>query len=374
MKHEFQGSDRSLARETHRIERRVLTRAFLDLLARCPALLCASALTFLLGAPSARANTAVVVPPATDTAAPAELLDAATSELMRLIRVHGFDVISPGQASVSAEDAQQSGNFPAQLNPLDCRSVECAVEYRRLFDASFAAQLMLSGLAGKLRSVTVTITESASATFTASAPVEGGDSKGAVQAAYGSARDKYVRGEGPWLSIAGGPAGALVLVDGQEYGNLPIERRYLAPGAHRVEVRAEGHAAQVVALKIPTRIDHEERLNVTLAALGTKPSKEHALDRTWDYVTGGLIAAAGAAHLSVGVFQLLKRDECATHDAQGCTSYYGDDEGIAQEKLLIGLGAAGVAVGALWMGLGPIARLSVRADARSAALTVHGAF
>jgi PEGA domain len=316
------------------------------------------------------ANTAVVVPPSIDMTAPADVLDTAATELMRLIRVQGFDVISPGQASAAAEDAQASGTFPAQFNVLDCRSVECAIEYRRLFDASFAAQLFVSGLSGKVSTVTVTITESANVTFTGTAPLQGGDMKAAVQVAYGAARDKYVRGEGPWLTVAGGPAGAQVIVDGQEYGTLPIEHRYLAPGAHQLEVRADGHTAQKLSLEIPAQIDHEERLNVTLLALGDA-QKKHKLDRTWDYVTGGLIAAVGAAHLALGAYQFKKSGSCVDTD---CTRVYGDDSGKSQEKLLMGLGAAGVAAGALWMGIGPIARLSVRADAHAASLNLRGAF
>jgi hypothetical protein len=348
-------------------------RARLDGHARGLTLALCAGLAWVALASPVRANTAVVVPPSIDMTATADTLDVAATELMRLIRVQGFDVISPGQASAAAEDAQQSGNFPAHLNVLDCRSVECAIEYRRLFDASFATQLMLSGLSGKVRTVTITITESANVTFTGSATLQASDLKGAVQAAYGAARDKYVRGEGPWLTIQGGPAGALVFVDEQEYGALPLEHRYIGGGDHRVEVRAKGYAAQSFALKIPQRIDHEERLDVSLVALaGSK--KAPKLNRTWDYVLGGAIAAAGAAHLAVGAFQFSKRGECKESTPDGCTLYFGDRDGKSQEKLLMGLGAAGVAVGALWMGIGPIARMTVRADARSAALTVQGAF
>jgi hypothetical protein len=316
----------------------------------------------------------VVVPPSTDTGAALDTLEIAATELIRLIRVQGFDVISPGQASASAEDAQQSGNFPAHLNPLDCRSVECAIEYRRLFDASFAAQLLLSGATGKARTVTVTITEGANASFKSSAEIQGSDLKGAVSAAYASARDKYVRGEGPWLSIAGGPAGAIVLVDGQEYGSLPIERRYIGGGIHQVEVRAPGYSTEKFELNIPGRIDHEERREVALSALAGHGAKPAKLDRTWDYVVGSALAAAGALHLGFGIYQALKSGDCAVGDGTICTRRYGDNHSPKQENLLIGLGAAGIAAGAIWMGVGPIARLSVRADSRSAALSLSGAF
>ncbi len=52
-------------------------------------------------ASSARASTAVVVLLIIDVATSPENVEAATAELTRLIRVHGFDVISPGQAEAS---------------------------------------------------------------------------------------------------------------------------------------------------------------------------------------------------------------------------------------------------------------------------------
>jgi hypothetical protein len=335
---------------------------------RCAALVWVALSIWAVHPATVQANTAVVVPPSVDMTAPADMLDTAATELIRLIRVQGFDVISPGQASAAAEDAQQSGTFPTQFNVLDCRSVECAIEYRRLFDASFAAQLFISGLSGKAGTVTVTITESEKVSFTGTATLQGGDLKAAVQTAYSAARDKYVRGEGPWLTIEGGPAGALVIVDEQEYGTLPIEHRYIAPGAHQVVVRAEGYTAQSSSLEIPATIDHEERLNVSLLALDDHNKRK--LDRTWDYVVGGLIAAVGATHLALGAYQFKQRGDCANAD---CTRVYGDSDG-SQEKLLLGLGAAGVAAGALWMGIGPIARLSVRADTHAASLSLRGAF
>ncbi len=342
--------------------------------ARSASLVTCTLLLWALSVSSALANTAVVVPPSTDMTASVDLLETAANELMRLIKVQGFDVISPGQASAAAEGAQQSGTFPAQFNVLDCRSIECAVEYRRLFDASFAAQVMLSGSAGRLRTVTVTITESASTSFSATAMLQAGDLKGALQSAYGAARDKYVRGEGPWLSIRGEPAGAQVLVDGQEYGALPIEHRYIGKGTHRIEVRAEGYATRVQELEIPARVDHEEQLELSLMQTAGGKHRDPKFDRTWDYVLGGVIAAAGLTHLALGAYQQSKRGDCAEKTSSGCTLYYGDYDGIAQEKMLLGFGAAGVALGATWMAAAPIARIRLRADTRSAGIGVQGSF
>ena len=193
---------------------------------------------------AARASTAVVVPPSVDLATSPDVVESATSELTRLLRVHGFDVISPGQAAAAAEDAQTTNSFSREHSPLDCRTPACATEYRRLFDASFAVHLRLMGSGGKVRSVTVAITESPTASFSANIMVQGGDMKGAIQQAYGEAREKHLRGEGPWLSVTGAPAGAVVYLDGLEYGTLPFERRYVEGGTHRAEVRKDGFITQ----------------------------------------------------------------------------------------------------------------------------------
>lgn len=329
----------------------------------------------LLAAAPARANTAVVVPPTVDVACSPDTVEQATTELMRLLRVQGFDVISPGQASAVAEDAQQSGGFPRETNPQECRTADCATDYRRLFDASFAVHLRLSGSAGAVRSVSVEITESPEASFGQSAPVQGGDLKGAVRTAYEAAREKHLRGEGPWLSVAGEPEGAFVYLDGLEMGRIPFERRFVKGGKHRLEVRADGYISQASALEIPSLIDHEERVKVVLAPLHGQPVAARKLNRTWDYVVGSLIAAAGAVHLAVGIQQFRQRDECATHGPDGmCTRVYGDDQGVSQEKLFLGLGAGGIALGGLWMGVAPIGRLRARASRDTAQLTFTSNF
>ncbi|HEX6242942.1 MAG TPA: PEGA domain-containing protein, partial [Polyangiales bacterium] len=272
------------------------------------------------------------------------------------------------------EDAQQSGSFSRDLNPNDCRSAECATEYRRLFDASFAVQMRLLGTGGKVRGVIITITESPTATFTANTMVEGADVKGAIQAAYSAAREKHLRGEGPWLSAEGSPAGAVVYLDGLEYGTVPFERRYVEGGSHRVDVRKDGYITQGFQVQIPNRIDHEERLQVKLALIGGAPVVERRIDRTWDYVLGGLVMAAGGAHLAMGIQQKLKAGDCAEQDEAGeCTRVYGSKSGT-KENALLGFGAAGVAIGVILIGVAPIGRVRLQADRQSAALTFSGGF
>ncbi len=64
------------------------------------------------------------------------------------------------------------------------------------------------------------------------------------------------------------PSGATILVDGEELGLTPImERLLLAPGAHEVEARLEGHETQTRTL----RISAGDELKVTLELVSLHP-------------------------------------------------------------------------------------------------------
>jgi hypothetical protein len=318
----------------------------------------------------AQASPAVIVPPRAEEGIGSDVVERAVTELMRLIRAQGLDAISPGQSGALAESARESGGFPKGMNPNECLSTACASEYRKLFDASFALQLSLFAEGKRPGSVAVVITESPEAYFTGSAEIEGGDIQAAVRVAYLAAREKHLQGAGPWLSVEGSPSGAVVYVDDQEFGRLPIDRRHIAPGVHRVQVRRQGFVTSNLTVEIPEDVGHDERMEVALGALAAQAR----VDRTWDYVVGGAIAAAGAVHLAMGAYQLRKVGDCAEYSGGTCEEVYGDTDGVRQEPLLIGLGAAGLAVGGLVMGLAPIGHLRVSAGKETASIALGGVF
>jgi hypothetical protein len=324
----------------------------------------------------ARADVAVLIPPQVEEGAGADIGDQAVQELTRLLKVQGFDVISAGQAAPAAEAEQQRGAFPKAYDPLHCLTPECANEYRRLFDATFAVQLKLFGKGIRASSLSVTLTESPEAFFSASSPVEGRDVRSAVRVAFERARSKQVEGAGPWLTVQGSPEGATVYLDGMQFGRVPFFKRHIEPGEHRLEVRAEGHAAHLRAISVPAEIDHVERLDVSLTAAAAPlavshgPSSRARVERRsrWDWLLGGAVLAVGAAHMTIGVLQKTKDGECAQQTSGRCTEYYGDRRGMSRDNALIGFGAASVGIGALVIGVGPVGRLRLRGGSDHASL------
>jgi hypothetical protein len=327
--------------------------------------------------PVAQADVAVMVPPHAEQLASPELLDQALEELMRLLRVQGFNPISAGQAGPAAEGEQQRGGFPLSYDPLHCLTPECANEYRKLFDAAFAVQLSIASRGLRASSVSVVLTESPKAFFSATAPIEGRDIRAAVRVAFESTRDKQEVGAGPWLTVTGTPSGAMVYVDGAEYGRLPFTKRHIDAGAHRFEVRSDEYIAEVRTLNVAGKVDHVETVPVALKPLGPAASKYAGTDRragrrsVWDWALGGTIAAAGAVHLAAGIVQRDKAGKCVD-DSSPCSERYEDDD--KRERLLIGLGAAGIALGAVVIGLGPIGHLQVSSGADRALLQLKGKF
>lgn len=329
----------------------------------------------------ARADVAVVVPPIQDVSS--ELVEPAVEELTRLLKVHGFDVISAGQAGSAAEAEQERGGFPREHDPFSCITAQCADEYRKVFDATFAVQLTLTTRGARASAVSVVLTEGPGTFFTSSAPVEGRDIRGATRIAFASARKKQEEGAGPWLSVAGTPEGALVYVDEAEYGRVPFARRHIEPGSHRLQIRADAHAPEQRALEIPSDIDHVEQVEVALkplvkavAAAPRASSRLHRRRTVWDWALGGALAAAGAAHLAAGIYQKTIAGDCSDVEASTgrCVERYGDAHGPKRENMLIGFGAAGVALSAAVIVFGPVGWLQLRTQRDSAQLQLKGAF
>jgi hypothetical protein len=333
-------------------------------------------------ATAARADVAVLVPPRTDQGASGDVGEQSMEELTRLLRSQGFDVISAGQAGAAAEAEQQRGVFPRNYDPMFCITPECANEYRKLFDAPFSVQLSIASKNGRAASVSIVLTEAPRSFFSATALVEGKDVRSAVRSAFEAAREKQRDGAGPWLSVSGVPDGATVYVDNSEFGHVPFQKRRIDPGNHRVEIRADKYVSDVRTLNIAGEIDHVENLVVALKPVGESGYAAHESRHprrfrrsAWDWALGGALIAVGGAHLIAGIYQKTRDGDCAEQADDGaCVKVYGTGSGAARDNLMIGLGAAGVAAGALVMGLGPIGTLGLRANGERALLELKGTF
>ena len=352
--------------------------------ARAAARRCIALLISIIGLPaSVHADVAVMVPPQTERGAGSDIGDKAVDELTRLLKVQGFDVVSAGQAAAAAEAEQQRGAFSRSYDPLYCITPECANEYRKLFDATFAVQLKLSGKGVRASSVSVVLTENPQAFFTGSAPMEGRDARSAVRIAFETARSRQAEGAGPWLSVQGSPEASTVYLDGMEFGRIPFFKRHVEPGSHRIEVRATGHATEIRNVTIPNEIDHVQRVDVELAKVSadpvmsaaSSPEHDHVSARSpWDWVLGGALVAVGATHVGFGIYQKSRDGDCAERIDGRCTELYGDRRGMSRDNALIGFGAGVIGVGALVMGVGPLGRLQLRSGTDHASLHWSGEF
>ena len=169
----------------------------------------------------------------------------------------------------------------------------------------------------------------------------------------------------------------MVYVDGAEYGRLPFAKRHIEAGVHRFEVRAEGHLPETRTLNVAGKVDHVELATVALKPLAPvaghgAPARRRARYRSpWDWGLGGAIAAVGAVHLIAGAYQKAKSGDCVD-DRRPCTEFY--ESHPTRENLLIGLGSAGLALGAAVIGFAPIGQLELRSGADHALLQFKGEF
>ncbi len=323
----------------------------------------------------ARADVVVIVPPHVEQGVTSEQAQSAVDALARGLKTSGFDLVLPGQAGPAAESDEARRQFPQGQEPMNCVTPDCAVVYRELFDAVFAVQLSMFREPGAGISLTVVIVENTSEFFSGSANVEGGDIAGALRDAYQEARDKQAQGVGPWLTVSGTPEGAVVYLDGAEFGRVPITRRRVDPGVHRLVLRADGYATHNDSVDIPARIDHDERRMVALHQIDngkTSPVASTKHKRHWlDYAVGGTAIAAGAVFVVAGIRDYAKAGDCTDKRENGTCERAVKSDGLSVINIVGG--AAGMALGAATIWVGPFG-IWLQGDTQHAALGAQGSF
>ena len=217
-----------------------------------------------------------------------------------------------------------------------CTQVACAPALLKQVGAELAIALAVwQGQGGS--EVHVTIVDTSGSHFPGRAVIAAdGDLAQAARSALLEAQGLRLLGPGPWVAVDGKPAGAGIWIDGRFAGSLPY-RAGLAPGDHVLEIRADGHAAKQVDLRVPLEPTATTRVDISLptqtpiaapaatpAAEPTEPGNAAVADlsapdeppRTkpspWNFVIGGALVAAGGALIIVDPVRAAARDgRCA---------------------------------------------------------------
>jgi len=326
---------------------------------------------------------AVMVPPRTEAGIASSMGERAVGVVSRALKSDHFSVIEPAQAVAIAESvqAESGGQQAPEDNDLNqCTTADCAIWYRAVLNAAIAVQMTLFTKVGPaarsnmLDSVTLVIVQRANVQFSGSATVKDGDIETAVLEAYRSAREKQIKGVGPWLTVRGEPQGAQILVDGHVWGPMP-HKDAVEPGMHTVIVRKNGYEESNQSVSVGDHSDSEAVVEVKLRLASTpntqvaaepKKGEAKATRRSvWNYVIGGAAIGLGGAYASGGGLSLA-RDGDSCGDGYACEASPG-----ATVRLVGGLVgvAAGVAV-CIWAPL----RVNVAIEKKSAALVVGQQF
>lgn len=341
--------------------------------------------------PRARAETsdgpnqdvAVMVPPRTEAGIPAAMAERAVGVVSRALKSDRFSVIEPQQAVAIAESLQAESGRPApEDNDLNqCTTADCAIWYRALLNAAVAVQMTLftkvgpSARSNLLDSVTLVIVQRANVQFSGSAQVKDGDLEAAMLAAYRAAREKQIKGVGPWLTVRGEPVGAQVLVDGMVWGPLP-HKDAVQPGIHTVVVRKNGFEESNQSVTVGDHSDAEAVVEIKLkrenAAGGLAATDGEAADKgeqrgrrsIWNYIAGGAAIAVGGVYAGGAAVSLAKDG-----DVSGDYRY----EASTGTKLKLAAGLVGVAAGVTLCIWAPL-RVKVAAEKQGAALTFEQRF
>jgi hypothetical protein len=188
----------------------------------------------------------------------------------------------------------------------------------------------------------------------------------ALDRALATARSRQALGPGPWLRVEGEPRGALIVVDGTDWGVLPNEAA-MRPGEHRVVVRLEGYVAEERTVRVPPGASEPVVVSVRLAPVEparprsvTRPRQRRApppsrrATRIERPVAGPLLlGGAGVAALGIALGALLTTDCRLEHGGRCRVGRVADETWV----LVYGAGGAAALGAALaWHFFGGTAR------------------
>jgi hypothetical protein len=315
-------------------------------------LFCGLALMALfVSAPRVRAEAGALLPVRAETAVPFDdresALESAVSFFARLPEPIPLALPEDGAARTKAQ-------FHG------CDDAGCAAAYAQALEVDFAVLVQLfepdtEHVTGSLRAAIVT---AQGVRYGAEVETGAVGMHAAVARALASAYERYRRGPGPWLTVAG-PEGSEARIDERAATLLPFTDRY-APGEHHVRVTSEhGELLYDGVVRLPEELAHHERLEVGPEPMArtTRPDdaqREHSYWQRrrskWNYLIGVPVAIAGAFYTAVGISHYARRGSCARRSEGLCVERNAVD-GTSRAALILGI--SGIAVGAgLFMGAG----------------------
>lgn len=268
---------------------------------------------------------------------------------------------------------------PAELTS-DCVQVICAATMLTAQRIDLAVAIAVwQGEDGP--QTNVTLVDASGNKYPGYALIIGDDAPTAARAALLEARSLHLLGPGPWIHVRGTPAGADVIIDDKTVGVLPY-RGPLAPGDHRVEIRAPGFGAKQLPVAVPFESTNITQVQLDLPSQAPVPLPEathttdppqaddYSLDdpavadapSPWNFVLGGVLAAGGVALMTIQpIPDAIEDGDCADSE---CKRKYAFG---SESALKIGVGAVLAAAGVTVMIWQPL-RVDVHADGESASL------
>jgi hypothetical protein len=197
---------------------------------RCGNLSAVLSAALLLAAGPAAAERAAVVRWGGDAGIAEASRRQAVAKLSQLLRSQGLDLMPAAEAA-------------RRVAAVGCQESECGAQLRAALgvDLLVTVGLWAAGDGREVRSVVVGLVRDAG--YVGTADVGDAGLTVALEEAVAMARSRQALGPGPWLRVEGEPRGAMILLDGAEWGLVPHEAAVRA-GDHSVTVRLAGFVTE----------------------------------------------------------------------------------------------------------------------------------
>jgi len=294
-------------------------------------------ITALLASATARAERAVVLAARSEQPLSAAERTELTAAIDHALRAHEVEPL----ATTATEP---------------CPDIACVAAAIRDGSAGHAVELTVwRAVDGTISGISVSLVKPSGERYSEGAQIEAdGGVRAAIASAAHGAYERMRRGPGPWLELAGQPAGASITVDGQAAGALPRQVK-VTGGLHRVVVSHPGFEPFDETVTVARNPDALKRVSVALqralppAATTTQDSAPARTERSpLNYAIAGA-AAAVAVVLAIGpVRSALDDGECGRIERDRCTGVVDFNAGQALQLAAAGLLFAGGATVAIW--------------------------